>query len=843
VLTPGSAIAATASRVRLFSLRELAVHRRRTLASIAVMAVSAMYLVAIFGIFGSITGSVNRLTDGIAGVAALEVSGVTDAGFPDSVTADVAAVPGVAAAVPMIRASVPTPSGPILLLGADANIAALGGALKDALKDSGVDQQLAAPSPVPNGVRVGPAVGHAKGETFQLGSGSVSVVEVLGGKRLADLNGGHYVLAPVALAQSVTGRKGQLDSILVTTKPGADLAQVRDAVTAAVNGRAIVADPGMRATRAGDGVKMMNYMALMGGGVALVVGAFLIYTTMTMAISQRRPVISMLRAIGGRRSTIVGDMLAEAAILGVIGGAIGALLGIAMGRIAIGRLPPAVTQGLEARIGYWLPGYAIPTAVTVTVVTCVAAAAMAARQVYKVSPIEALAPVGVSAADRVPRWLRIACGMGAVAVFAVSLLVIVNRRGALAFAAVNAVFCAEIALGFALTVPIVRATAVAARMFGSVGALAAATIERAPRRVWATAMTVLIAVFTTIVITGTNNDMIRSARDILAPVADASKVTVWVSADGPDSYSTDALPQGLSETVATVPGVARVTEGAFAFAVVGGTRVLLDGFSAGTADALYHALDQRTRDDVLAGRGVVLTQNLGKTFGVRAGDQLRMQTPHGVQQTTVLALVPFFSTVIGTVGMSLDHLRAWFDRPAATTLQITAAPGADAHRLLTDVRRAVPAPNYVYDGRAALAGLEAPMHQSMFIANAVWVIVVFVAAVALLNTLTLSILERRRELGVLRAMGSSRRFALRMVLAEAAGIGVVGGVLGLLFGLTDQWLVSLVSADMMNFPVSFRPSSMALVFTTGAMALSLLGSVPPARRAARLNIIEAVSLD
>jgi putative ABC transport system permease protein len=840
VLRPNSAIAATASRLRLFSLRELAVHRRRTLASIAVMAVSAMYLVAIFGIFGSITGSVNRLTDGIAGVAALEVSGVTDAGFPDAVTADVAAVPGVAAAVPMIRTSVTGPSGPVLLLGADANIAALGGALKDALKDGGAEPQLAAPSPVPNGVRAGPGLGHTKGETFQLGSASVTVIEVLQGKRLADLNGGHYVLAPLALAQNVAGRSGQLDSILITTKPDADLGQVRDAVTAAVNGRAIVADPAVRATRAGDGVKMMNYMALMGGGVALVVGAFLIYTTMTMAITQRRPVISMLRAIGGRRSTIVGDMLAEAAILGVIGGAIGSALGIVMGRIAIGRLPPAVTQGLEARIEYWLPGYAIPAAIVVTAVTCVAASGMAARQVFKVSPIEALAPVGVSAADRVPRWLRVACGLGAVAVFAVSLLLIVDRRGALAFGAVNAVFCAQIALGFALTVPIVKAAAVTARMFGSVGALAAATIERAPRRVWASAMTVLIAVFTTIVITGTNNDMIRSARGILSPVADAD---LWVSADAPDSYPTDPLPQGLAEKVAAVPGVARITQGAFAFAVIGGTRVLLDGFAAGTADALFHALDQRTRDDVLAGRGVVLTQNLGKTFGVRAGDQLRLQTPHGVQQTTVLALVPYFSTVIGTVGMSLDQLRSWFDRPDATTLQITAAPGVDTRRLLSDVRRLVPAPNYVYDGRAALAGLEAPMHQSMFIANAVWVIVVFVAAVALLNTLTLSVLERRRELGVLRAMGSSRRFALRTVLAEAAGIGVVGGLLGLLLGLADQWLVSLVSADMMNFPVSFRPSPMALAFTVGALVLSLLGSVPPARRAARLNIIEAVSID
>jgi putative ABC transport system permease protein len=835
----------------VFSLRELAVHRRRTLASIAVMAVSAMYLVAIFGIFGSITGSVNRLADGIAGVAALEVSGITDAGFPDTITADVVAVPGVAAAVPMIRTSVTTSSGasgasgasgPVLLFGADANIAMLGGALKDALKD-GVQQHLTAPSRVPNGVRVGPGVGRAKGDTFQIGSQTATVTEVLAGKQLADLNGGHYVLAPLALAQSIAGRQGQLDSILITTKPGADLAHVRAAVTAAVNGRAIVADPSMRAARAGDGVKMMNYMALMGAGVALVVGAFLIYTTVTMAITQRRPVISMLRAIGARRVTIVRDMLAEAAILGVIGGAVGSGLGILMGRMAIGRLPPALTQGLEARVEYWLPAYAIPAAVMLTALTSVAAAAMAARQVYKVSPIEALAPVGASAADRVPRWLRITCGVAATGVFTTSILVVFNQHGTHnpeAFLAMNAVFCAEIALGFALTVPIVNATAATARAFGSVGALAAATIERAPRRVWATAMTVLIAVFTTIVITGTNTDMIRSARGILASAAD---VDVWVSANPPDSYPTDALPQGLSAKLAAVPGVARVTEGAFGFAVVGGTRVMLDGFSPTTADPLYRALDQHIRNEVLAGRGVVLSQNLGKTFHVRAGDQLRIQTPHGAQQTTVLALVPYFSTVIGTVGMGLDRMRGWFDRPVTTTLQIAAAPGVNPHRLLTDVRRVVPPPNYVYDGRAELAGLEAPMHQSMFIANAVWIIVVFVAAIALLNTLTLSVLERRREIGVLRAIGSTRRFALQMVLAEAAGIGVIGGVLGVVFGLTDQWLFSLVSGDMMHFHVSFRPTPMTLAFTIGAVAMSLLGSMPPARRAARLNIIEAVSVE
>lgn len=827
-------LGAAASRLRVFSLRELIVHRRRTLASIAVMAVSAMYLVAILGIFGSITGSVNRLADGVAGIAALEVSGVTDAGFPESVVADVAKVRGVATAAPMIRMSAPTATEPVLLFGADDRSRALEGALKDA-----VGVEVHTPTAA-EGVRVGPAVGHTKGETFQLGSGSVTVSEVLEGKQLADLNGGHYVLAPLPLAQKVTGRLGQLDSILITTAPGADLNTVREQVTKAVNGRALVAAPSSRAARAGDGVKLMNYMALMGAAVALVVGAFLIYTTMTMAIAQRRPVISMLRAIGGRRATIVRDMLAEATILGLIGGTIGSLLGIVLGRLAIGRLPPTMTQGLEARIEYWLPGYAIPVAIAATALTSVAASAMAARQVYKVSPIEALAPVGVSAADNVPRWLRIATGLAAVVVLAASILIVFYQPGSVAFVAIAALFTAQIALGFALAGPIVTATAAVARLFGSAGALGAATVERAPQRVWATVMTVLIAVVTTVVITGTNNDMIRSARDVFAPVAD---VDVWVSANPPDEYPTGLLPQGLTQNVTEVPGVANVTEGALGFAVVGGTRVMLDGFAPGSHDALFRALDDQTRSDVLAGRGVVLSQNLGKTLDVRVGDDLQLQTPHGPRQAKVLALVPYFSTVIGTVGMGLDQMRTWFDRPGSTTLQVTAAKGTDPNRLLANIGHVVPAPNHAYDGRTALAGLEAPLHQSMLIANAVWIIVVFVAAVALLNTLTLSVLERRREIGVLRAMGSSRRYTLAMVLAEAAAIGIVGGILGLLLGLIDQWLFSLVSGDIMNFNVTFRPSPMALVFTLGALAISLLGSLPPARRAARLNIIEAVSVE
>lgn len=123
-------MSALLDRLRLFTVREFTAHWGRTLATVTVVAVSAAFLVAVFAISGSVTGSVSRLASGLAGNAALEVSGVTDAGFPQSVREDVAEVPGVSAAVPMLRTSVGDGKGRVLLLGADPSSSALNSDLR-----------------------------------------------------------------------------------------------------------------------------------------------------------------------------------------------------------------------------------------------------------------------------------------------------------------------------------------------------------------------------------------------------------------------------------------------------------------------------------------------------------------------------------------------------------------------------------------------------------------------------------------------------------------------------------------------------------------------------------------
>ncbi|MEV5391788.1 ABC transporter permease [Nocardia farcinica] len=354
-------------RWRLFSLRESAVHRGRTLASVAVMTVSAAFLVAVFGIFGSLTGSVHRLVDGLAGAATLEVSGITDSGFPATVRAETAAVPGVAAAVPMVRSVVPTSAGQTLVLGTDAGATALASVLQPA-----VESQLGALVSVPDGVLAGPGLGLATGERLGIGNRSVTVAGVLTGGELGRLNEGHYVLTSLAVAQRALGRADRLDSVLIVTEPGADESAVRAGVEQVVAGRAVVAEPTLRAVRTGNGLRILQYMTLMGAALAFIVAAFLIYTAMSMAIAQRRHTLSMLRAIGGRRRTLAADLLAEAAVIGLLGGAAGAVLGILYGRTAIDALPVALVQSVEARTAYSLPLYAIPLALAASVITGVA---------------------------------------------------------------------------------------------------------------------------------------------------------------------------------------------------------------------------------------------------------------------------------------------------------------------------------------------------------------------------------------------------------------------------------------------------------------------------------------
>ena len=253
------------------------------------------------------------------------------------------------------------------------------------------------------------------------------------------------------------------------------------------------------------------------------------------------------------------------------------------------------------------------------------------------------------------------------------------------------------------------------------------------------------------------------------------------------------------------------------------------------------SLPADVRAGLLAGDGVVLSKALGTTLGVTAGDSIDLPTPTGVQNVRVLDLVDYINAAGGTMAISLESMQRFYDRPGATYLEITV--DGDVAAVQNSLRSTLPPEAFVYTGAAALEGTSAAIRQSGALAIALQWIVALVAAVALLNTLTLSVLERRRELGVLRAMGGGRGTLARMVLAEALSVGIVGGVLGLIIGAGLQYLSTLILGASIGIPVQYNASWTVLLYGLVALGLSLLGSAPPAVHASRLNIVDAIAAD
>lgn len=833
---------ATISRLRMLNIRELRTHWGRAVASVGVVAVSAGLLVAVLGMSGSITGSAERLADSIGGNAQLEVSGVTDSGFDESLLNTVRHVDGVAAAIPILRAQPQLNSGPnsekVLLIGVDNSIRALSSDLEETVR-----AQLQPDSPlqkVPNGVVVGPALGIKEGDRFELGPVAVTAAVLVADPSARRLNGGHFVIAPLALAQQITERPHRLDSILLVTKPGSDVEQVRADVTDAVAGRALVAEPTFRAAQASSSFTVVQSTTLLVTLTTFVIAAFLSYNAMTLAIAQRRPIISTMRALGGRRRTIVTDLLSEAAVLGFIAGLIGSVGGIVLGRIAVGTLPPTLTQSLEARTEYILPVYAVPVALAAAVATSVIASAIAARQVHSVSPVEALAPIGGGSLEVGSRPVRIAAGVVGVIFVAAAVVMVTAELGRLAIASLALALTGATAIAFALSGPLMRSAAAVARRCGPAGVLGATSIERAPRRMLVATITVMIAVANAASITGTNNNVVDST---LASFSSLAEADVWVTAAPATEIQTAPLPTDTEARVRAVPGVERVAPGQLAFATVNDIRVMILGVAPGSHQNMYQPMSAENRAKLDAGQGVALSRDLARTMNVAPGGHLTLQTPSGERRVQVLEVLPAFAALHGTIAMSLTTMREWFSTQGATNLEITVAPGTDPGTVQGAIEKAVPPDAYVYSGRDVQAAVRQALEASTAaIFLMAWVIVA-VSAITLLNTLMLSVLDRRREIGVLRAIGATRRTTLNVIAAEAIGVGVVGGTLGLLVGAGSQFLNAEALTSVLGIDVSYRPEPMMIALGLGALAICLLGAVPPAVRAGRLNIVDAISVE
>lgn len=832
------------TRVRVLNLRELRNHRLRVLTSMTVVMISSALLVAVLGIFGSFTESVRQFDAAINGAAQVEVASISDAGVDAGLAGEIrAAVPDAQSVVPVIRGQVMVDGRPITLLGSDFRVTALSGELRSADQEGGVDQQ-----DLIDGVIVGSGTGLSAGQRITIDGTQVRVLRVVSGDDSRQLNRGDFMFAYLPLAQRLTGMDGRVSSILIVARPGTNLDQARAQVNSVVAGRAVVVNPDFRTKQAEVASSVTRDSTLLVALISLVIAAFLVFNTMNMAVASRRQSLAMIRALGAKRRHLVGDLLVESALFGLVGGLIGVPVGVLAGRWAVWRVPTATRDSMTIAVNYHLPVYAAVVAVAACVVACVGATSLAARSVFAVSPVEAMVPGEVADSVAMRRWLVWSSAIVGFALLIASWVIAtqVPGRAALLAGAVYAI--GGLVVCFALTRPLVAAVVRVARLFGGPGRLAAVNTERSPRRVWATLMTVAVAIAVGMGTSGALDNLVSSISTSLDGLGDPD---FYVSSTSREQVPTGPpLSPEIAPQVRAVPGVAEVIGAQWANVNVGADRILLQGLEPGsTAPFIKKASPQAVRQ-VLDGDGVILSSVLARSLDKGIGDTLRLASPTGYHDVVVRDVVDYVTIYSGTGAISNALLAQWFNRDGDTYLQVITAPGADKdsvrmhlHRIADAHPSAGGVPVQVYTGAEALAATQQSAQQAGAFTVAIQWIVSAAAAVALLNTLLLSVLERRRELGVLRAMGASRRFISRMVVAEAAAVAVVGAITGLVMGTGLHVLADKILSATTSLDISYAPRPSTLIFVAVSVVLCLLGAYVPAYRAARMNITAAITTE
>jgi putative ABC transport system permease protein len=832
---------------RILNLRRFAEHRTRTALSVSGIAIGSALLVAVLGLLGSLTGSVKGFVDDLSGPADLEVSAVSNSGFDEVKFFDIEGAKGVAAAVPVVRSRVVADGTPVLFLGIDQRAEKLRTNLMDQPRST--TMKLA--------TRPGVLVGEGLAKKLRVRSGGIVSIFSSGGKRdvpvlgvvtgkAAQFSQGMFAVTSIPYAQQVLGKGPRIDSVYVIAKPGVDKAVLEKQLAQKLGTAAFVDSPTGRVREAQTTTASLRFGMLMGVSIAMTVGAFLVFNTMSMAALERRRELATLRALGGPRRKLLVMFLAEAALVGLAGSVIGAGAGVLIARALVGAVPDFYTSQLNTAIKLQMPAYAIPLAIAVSVVSAVAAAFMPGRKAVGVLPADSMRPEGVlETYDQVD---RIAPGptLFGFALITVSFVTAVKGPGDLAFIAMAGLMTGAIIATYGLNHPLTVATARLASRFGISGRLAASAVRRAPRRAWATSIAVVAGVG--MIVTQASSTMNISAS-VNRSVASLGAIDLYVNAASGTSLAADILlPREWEGGLAKIPGVENVGVNTFQFVRYAGDKVLVQGTSNSLgAEPAMAGVSAADRGLVEAGKAAIVSTRFTELFGVGTGGTVRLPTPTGVHPVKVIGSVPSFTWDRGLVTIGGGLITRWFGPLGASDYLLSFSRGADPEAVRASVEKFVagsPVPVYVSSGSQYLAAISATVKQIQSLFDSLVAVVVGAAILAIINALIISVIERRAELGIMRALGTSRRQLREMVALEAGALGVVGGLAGVALGFLAHRAAIVAVGHQGGMPVTYAFQFLpALIAFPAGILMAIAGSLEPARRAGAIEVVEAIGYE
>lgn len=593
-------------------------------------------------------------------------------------------------------------------------------------------------------------------------------------------------------------------------------------------------------------LSFMKYAMLGFAGISLLVGGFLIINTFSMLVAQRTREIGLMRAIGSSRRQINQSVLLEALLLGLLGSTLGLLAGVGLAKllIALMKLAGMNLQGsLEIGASVPIAAYAIGIVITVL------AAWIPARRAGKISPMAALRDHGTPSEARANTirgviGLVLTAGGGALLVLAAKATK-AAAGGEYLGLGVLLTLIGFVVLGPLLSTGVIRVLgALLPALFGPSGKLAQRNAMRNPRRTGATAAALMIGLSLVTGASVVTSSMVSSA---------SAQIDKSVGADYIVNSATGGLSPAIVQAAKSASGLAHLTEElqlpANITAPDGRTsQSMVDAASPTFVDDIHLPVTAGSPAAAFNG-GISVDQTYAKDHNLSVGDKLTIDYGQGHTQSLPVALITTegnslsdkdFYTSIDTVTQAVPASAL----PLPSLLLGKAAPGADVEKTLGSLQDALS--DYPQVSVKDQAGykkiIQDSVNQLLYMVYGLLGLAIAVAVLGVVNTLALSVVERTREIGLLRAIGLSRRQLRRMIRLESVVIALFGALLGtglgLAWGISSQKVLATQGLDTLTVPVSTIVAILLLSALVGLGAALL-----PAFRAGRMNVLAAIATD
>ena len=846
---------------RLLSLPYLRRHLFRWTLTVAGIVLGVAVFVAMHTANRSVHEAFADTVDRIAGSTQLQVSS-GEFGFSEDILEKVQGIPQVGVAVPVIEATVETglkDQGSLLILGVDmTGDRSLRQYEMESAEEAIIDDPLvflAQPDSLMVTKEFAERNGYQVSSRIPLytidGERQFTIRGILNTAGLTQAFGGNLAIMDIYAAQAVFGRGRRFDRIDLRVLEGVSIEECQRAVQSALGPGFEVAPPGSRSQHFEALMRSYSMATTISSLFALIVGMFIIYNSFEIAVTHRRAEIGILRALGATQSQVRRVFLLESSVAGLIGSLLGTGLGVLMAFAVSGYMGQLTEQtaGVAQRVDrIAVDPMLLVIAVLTGLATSILAAWLPARNAAAVDPVKALQKGKYQVLSAGENRRRRILG---VIFFAASL-------GSLLFTASKPAFylgyilMVGSALLFAPTLTLLLSRAirpVLRWLLPAEGTLAADSLIQTPRRTSATVAALMLSLAMVMGFGGVT----ESIHAALTEWMDTSlNPDFFVSPSANLTARSSTFPQEIGTLIEAVPGIDMVQLVRSARVPINGTPVMVISVEAAKLDTTVHRtpiagtiaeMNRLTAE----GKGLIVSDGFQSLQKVKLGDIVKVPTPSGILALPIVGIIRDYSDMQGSIFIDRGVYTRWWADDTVNIARVYVKKGENVEHVRQRVQKAL-------DGRKRLLVLSnAEVRAYVFRLTSQWfsmtynqiVVAVLVAVLGIVNTLTVSITDRRRELGVMQAVGGLRSQIRRTVWIEAVSIGFIGLILGVGLGVLNVYYsLGMVRRDLGGLDLDYTfPTTIVLWMIPIILGAAFLAALGPAEAAVRGTLVEALEYE